>query len=102
MWRYNHTSAYIVSRIAKTAKNEGLNAYRANSTECGASGDTAAAAAGGLTGATGGLAAGREPDAAMAAKSMSVSRACLPHASQTARGPSAFCSTWSIARGRKI
>lgn len=36
MWRYNHTSAYIASRIAATATDPELDTYRANSTDCSA------------------------------------------------------------------
>lgn len=37
LWRYNHTASYIASRVAATAAEEGLNSYRANSSDCAAS-----------------------------------------------------------------
>jgi len=46
MWRYNHTSAYIASRIAATATDPELDTYRANSTDCSAAAAVASGAVG--------------------------------------------------------
>ena len=63
LWRYNHTSSYIVKRVAATAGQEGLTGYRANGSAC------AAAASGGAV----------LPDAAALAGNGLAVRPCMPH-----------------------
>lgn len=76
-WRYNNTSAYIVARVAASVKQEGLNEYRVNGTECGANAADPAAAAAAAAGQV--AATGRAPELSLAEKTMEVGRPyCLP------------------------
>lgn len=76
LWRYNHTSAYIASRITATAKDVNLNIYRANRSECGAGVADSTGAAGGLAAATGRVEPAAD-HAALAEKSLAVSNITL-------------------------
>lgn len=78
LWRYNHTSAYIVSRVAASAKTGAIAGYRANGTAawCGSGGGDGAAPVAGVDAVI--LPAAAEPaaaadDADLAEKSMAVS-----------------------------
>ena len=44
LWRYNHTSAYIVSRVAASAKTGPIAGYQANGTAAWCSPDDSSAA----------------------------------------------------------